>query len=377
MKKLFTSLLLGVAFMFGNDVIVESPKEINREWESKFLGIKYDVTTLDNHVLEMTEGLIDDYFDKAFIERITQAIKNQPSGAGEYTEYWPDGTLKAKLPFKDGKAHGHIHGWHDNGVDAFKGYFIDGVKQGIHITFYKSDPKYNQKTARLLIFDTKGKLDRKLFTCYPNGNLSLMITYINGKASGPLIGWDEQEKPRLEVIYKNGVLQKKPFPTPWNRADRRPAPYEKYADEIIREFQKIACKEFGVEAVGSGGQMPFDVVSFDVGFWMRKKGTVEEARDLIVKLKEKLRVIINNHEKIRPYLREYPISIKNARASVSFPSQDKNGIFYDKSVTLAWVTNQQKIYYRSNNPNTDQLEPLFEESYEDAVKIVHAKDLQK
>jgi hypothetical protein len=371
------SLLLGVAFMFGNDVIVESPKEINREWESKFLGIKYDVTTLDNHVLEMTEGLIDDYFDKAFIGRITKAIKTQPVGLGEYTEYWPDGTLKAKLPFKDGKAHGHIHGWHDNGVDAFKGYFTDGVKQGVHITFYKSDPKYNEKDARILIFDRNGKLDGEMSTSYPSGKLAIMVRYLNGKATDRLTVWSEQGKCLLEVEYKKSILQKKPPLPPGKRPEPRPAPYEKYADEIIREFEKAACKEFGLEAMESGGQMPFDVVSFDVGFWMRKKGTVEEARDLIVKLKEKLRVIINNHEKIRPYLREYPISIKNARASVSFPSQDKNGIFYDKSVTLAWVTNQQKIYYRSNNPNTDQLEPLFEESYEDAVKIVHAKDLQK
>jgi hypothetical protein len=377
MKKLFTSLLLGVAFMFGNDVIVESPKEINKEWESKFLGIKYDVTTLDNHVLEMTEGLIDDYFDKAFIGRITEAIKTQPVGLGEYTEYWPDGTLKAKLPFKDGKAHGHIHGWHENGVDAFKGYFTDGVKQGIHITFYKSDPKYNEKDARILIFDRNGKLDGEILLSHFNENLWLAIEYINGKATGPLEVWDEKGKKSLEVLYKKGILQKKPPLPPGKRPEPRLPVYEKYMNEIIKEFEKAACKEFGIEAIGSGGAAPGDVLSFDVSFWMRKKGTVEEARELIVKLKEKFRVIINNHEKIRPYLREYPISIKNARARISFPRQDKNGVFYNKSVVFASVGRGQKIYYSYEDPNENLLQDLFEESYEDAVKIVHAKDLQK
>jgi antitoxin component YwqK of YwqJK toxin-antitoxin module len=377
MKKLFTSLLLGVAFMFGNDLIVESPKEINREWESKFLGIKYDVTTLDNHVLEMTEGLIDDYFDKAFIGRITEAIKNQPVGLGEYTEYWPDGTLKAKLPFKDGKAHGHIHGWHDNGVDAFKGYFTDGVKQGVHITFYKSDPKYNQKKTHLFIFNSKGLLDGEIRKYYKTGKLAIYIEYVNGKATGPLEIWDEKEKSLFEVLYKKGILQKKPPLPLGKRPEPRPAPYEKYADEIIKEFEKAAYKEFGVEAVGLGGQMPFDVVSVYVGFWVRKKGTVEEARELIVKLKEKFRVIINNHEKIRPYLREYPISIKNADVSVSFLRQDKNGVYYNKSVSFVSVGRGEKIYYSYDDPNENLLQPLFEESYEDAVKIVHAKDLQK
>ena len=367
------SLLLGITFMFGMDVVVESPKEITRGWEEKFLGIKYDVTTLDNAVQEMVGGLIDEVFDKEFIARIAEVIKKQPKGEGEYTEYWENGTLKARLPFKDGKANGHLHGWYDNGLDAFKGYFTAGVKQGIHITFFKTEPNENQEKARLLIFDLKGKLDGEIFTLHPSGRLCLMTRYSHGKASDRLTGWDENGKCYLEVQYKNGVLQKQPPPPLGKRPEPKPTPDGKYAAQIIKEFEKEACKEFGIEAMGSGGEMPFDVVSFRVSFWVRKKGTVEEGRELIVKLKEKLRTIINKHEKIRPYLREYPFPIKNTDVSVSFPDQDKNGVLYDKSVTFALVGRDEKIYYCYKDPNCSMLQDLYEEPYEEAVKIVHGE----
>ena len=119
--------------------------------------------------------------------------------------------------------------------------------------------------------------------------------------------------------------------------------------------------------------MPFDVVSFDVSFWVRKKGTVEEARQLIVKLKEKLTTIINKHEKIRPYLREFPFPLMKAKVDISFPEQDKNGVYYNKSVTLASVGSNGKIYYRYDDPNLRGFQPLYEEPYEEAVKIVHSK----
>jgi hypothetical protein len=373
MRKLLGSLLLGITFMFGTDVVVESPKEITRVWEEKFLGIKYDVTTLDNAVQEMVGVLIDATFDKEFIARITEVIKKQPKGEGEYTEYWENGKLKARLPFKDGKANGHLHGWYDNGLDAFKGYFTAGVKQGIHITFYKTEPNENQEKARLLIFDLKGKLDGTIRTYHQTGDLWIFIEYVNGKVKGLLEGWDKNGKCYLEVQYKNGILQKQPPPPLGKRPEPKPTPDGKYAAEIIKEFEKEACKEFGIEAMGAGGQMPFDVVSFDVRFWVRKKGTVEEARELIVKLKEKLRVTINKHEKIRPYLRAYPFPIKNTNVTISFPDQDKNGVLYDKSVTFASVGSNGKIYYRYDDPNLKGFQPLYEEPYEEAVKIVHGK----
>jgi antitoxin component YwqK of YwqJK toxin-antitoxin module len=99
----------------------------------------------------MTEGFIDSYFEKEFIEKIRESVKKQPTG--EYVEYWGNGVLKAKLPYKDGKPNGHIHGWYDNGRDAFKGFFTEGVKQGIHITFYRTEEKDHTNQARILVYD--------------------------------------------------------------------------------------------------------------------------------------------------------------------------------------------------------------------------------
>jgi hypothetical protein len=369
------SLLLGMVCLWGADLIIDSPEQINQEWEKKFLGIKYGITSLDNTISEMVDGLIDDYFDKEFIGRISQTIKNQPKGEGEYKEYWPNGTLKALLPYKDGKGHGHLHGWYDNGVDAFKGYFTDGIKQGIHITFYRTEPKNNQIKARKLTFDEQGVLDGEVFCCHLLGNLLLNVPYLKGKASGKLTGWDQNRKCYLEVLYKDGVLQKGPVPNPGQGGELRPSPYLKYVNEVMREFEKIAYKEFGICGAGSGGQMPFDVVSIRAILDINKKGTVEESRELMVKLKQILREVINSHEKIRPYLRQYPIDLKNVDVSFSFHYLNRNKELDCKNVDYVFMGNENKIYYCYFD-NSNKSKHLLVEPYEEAVKIVRAKDLK-
>ena len=101
MKFVKGSLLLCLSLVWGEEVIVDAPKIITKEWEERVFGIKQDARELPRAVHEMIDGILDDTFEKDFFERIDTAVKKQPKGEGVYTEYWPNGTLKAKLPFKD------------------------------------------------------------------------------------------------------------------------------------------------------------------------------------------------------------------------------------------------------------------------------------
>ena len=372
MKMLVSSLILMAGFLFGAKLEVDSPKKITPEWESNVLGIKHRVVTLDNAVAEMTEGLIDDKFNKAFIARVKAEIEKHPTGEGEYVEYWNCGRIKARLPYKDGKAHGHLHGWYLSGSDAFKGYFNEGVKQGVHITFFCSKDLCSSTKARLLRFNEKGMPDRELTKNHRGGRLWIAVDYKNGKAHGALEGWDEKGKCFLGAQYKKGFLQKKPPPPPGKRGYTYYSLEEKYVDQVIREFKRVVKKEFGLFACASGARMPFDVEKIEVDFAVNKRGTVEEARELMVKLKERFLTIINSHEKLRPYLREYPCTINRADINLNF-YDEKGQKYTDKSVGFVLVGSDDNIHYYYQNPKKYKWEDLYKEPYDTAAEIVHAQ----
>jgi hypothetical protein len=350
MRMLIASLCLWVGYLPADAARIDGPNKITSEWEKRVLGITYGVTTLDKAVHEMVNGMISDIFDETFIQKISEAIKKQPKGEGEFVDYWENGTLKAKFPFKDGKAHGHLHGWHEDGDDAFKGHFSNGVKQGTHITFYKKKPKQLIVEARILRYNSEGKLDGKQSRCYHTGRLMTTVVFENGLAYGALTAWDDKEKLYLSVDYKKGFKRRYPPPAP---ARRRKVVRQdlSYVNEVIREFRKVAVNEYGVFSVGSGAGMPNDVESISVSLTVYKKGVIAEARELIIKLTERFVEIVNKHEKLRPYLREYPFT--HLRAQVSFSYCDRNGMKYqDGSIAHVVSGASNKIWYSVSEPNS-------------------------
>lgn len=167
--------------------------------------------------------------------------------------------------------------------------------------------------------------------------------------------------------------------------------YEVYADEIVRNFSKEMKREYGLQCVGSGGSMPHDVAKIGVMFTIQKKVTsLEEARGLEVAAIQKLLNQINNHPKIRPYLREYPFKYDRVRISISFT--DKNNEQYmDGSITYMYQARSKIFYctakeyidkgYQITDPETKEvyvvpdredykLMDYYDELYEDAVKKI-------
>ena len=377
MKAFIGSCILCIGCLLA--AMIDSPDRITSEWEEKVLGVKYGVTTLDKAVDEMVHGLISEIFDEAFIQKIADGIKKQPIGEGEYVEYWGNGKLKAKLPFKDGKAHGHLHGWHEDGNDAFKGHFCEGVKQGVHMIFYRPEPRRGINKARLLIYNSDGKLHGDQRKSHENGNLWLSVEYEKGILGGALEAWDVKGKQYLSVDYKKGVKQKN-SPPPNGKRKRIERPDERYVNEVINEFAKTAVKEFGLEVCASGASMPYDVESIIVNFSMRKQSTIEEAREFIVRLTERFVEITNKHEKLRPYLREYPFTPYRTKIYLLF--HDKKGLFYDEGSVhgVAIDINRQLTYSTVSkmvsNINSDSVVSL-REPYEKAVEIVRAKESER
>ena len=151
--------------------------------------------------------------------------------------------------------------------------------------------------------------------------------------------------------------------------------YSKYENEVTNTFIKKACKKYGLSVWGAGGSMPYDVESIVVDFAIKEKGSIDSARVLLVKLREELVEVVNNHEKIRPYLREYPFTPERAKISIDF--KDKNGVSNsDVSVSLVLVGKGEQVVYTSKNEK-GSFTDLHRESYEIAESIVHATDNKK
>jgi hypothetical protein len=144
--------------------------------------------------------------------------------------------------------------------------------------------------------------------------------------------------------------------------------YVRYSNEIIHAFAKEIGKEYGFICIGSGGGMPHDVEEIFVDFMSYQMVSVDEARKLEVSAIEKLLRIINTHEKIRPFLREFPFKATRTRVSISFHQKD-NTYFTNGSVAFVFQA-KDKIYYDKAEARTQNLVDLYEEPYETALKIV-------
>lgn len=147
-----------------------------------------------------------------------------------------------------------------------------------------------------------------------------------------------------------------------------PQLYLKAADELIRSFADEAEKEFQILCVGTGGGMPYDIEEISLKFLAHKHATIEIARKLHVALTERLLKKINTDLKVRPFLREHPFSVGRAEVSISF--RQKNNLPYtDGSVSLVYQV-RSRIYYRAEGDDPHLLRPLFEEPYDQAMKLV-------
>ncbi len=67
------SLLFCVSLVCAEEVIVDAPKIITKQWEERVFGIKQDARELPRAVHEMIDGILDDTFEKDFFERIHTA----------------------------------------------------------------------------------------------------------------------------------------------------------------------------------------------------------------------------------------------------------------------------------------------------------------
>jgi hypothetical protein len=148
--------------------------------------------------------------------------------------------------------------------------------------------------------------------------------------------------------------------------------YTKYVAEITNAFAKQIKTEYGLECESSGGSMPYDVEIISIKFAAYQRATISEARELEIQITEQFVKTINSHEKIRPFLREFPFPASRTRVGISFLKQN-NTPYIDGSVSYVFHA-KNIIFYNAENPQNPYIDDIIKkEPYEEALKIVQEK----
>ncbi len=173
--------------------------------------------------------------------------------------------------------------------------------------------------------------------------------------------------------------------------------YEKYVDEIVNPFVRDVKNKYGLVCIASGGTMPRNVERISLRFNFYQKTSLEEARELIIKLKAELISRVNAHQKIRPFLKEYPFTWVGADIAISFYKPKTVSHYLDGSVAFVcsgklgkeisyskaeiqmrhspgFVNPERGIAIPEEFREREVLVPLLKETCEEAARIVHSKD---
>lgn len=189
-------ILLACQTLMGN-IVHQEPTTPEFEEELVFKLTNEPCTPFSEALKALISGISDQTFNTALFDKIREKEKEQYSG--DFVDYWDTEKIKIKATFLNGKVNGHVHGWFPDGNEAFKAFYHENIKVGVHMAFFpKGGPKIaNQAVARILCFDFSGKLDRSQTSEYQNGRLKTHISFKHGLLDG-----------KLQLYKKNGSLTK-------------------------------------------------------------------------------------------------------------------------------------------------------------------------
>ena len=140
-------------------------------------------------------------------------------------------------------------------------------------------------------------------------------------------------------------------------------------NEIVSLLKREMKEQFELKCIGSGGSMPYDIQELDVDFLYCHQVSIEESRELEIRATERFVEIINAHETIRPYLRDYPWDHNRARIKIAF--RNERGQDYPEGVRLI-LQAHEKMYFFGPEKFPNDIDHMKEEPYAEAKQIVNS-----
>lgn len=140
--------------------------------------------------------------------------------------------------------------------------------------------------------------------------------------------------------------------------------------QVVDTLEKEMKEQYGLICTGEGGGMPYDIEEIGIRFLRKQQTSIEEARELEIRATERFVEIINNHEEIRPYLRNYPWDYNRTDIMIAF--RDPRGKDYPEGVRLILQAREQVFYFGPKKTPDEVGVTVKEEPYAEAKKIVES-----
>ncbi len=155
------------------------------------------------------------------------------------------------------------------------------------------------------------------------------------------------------------------------RREKQPE-YIVLVDKMTVEFSANLFQEEGLYLSNYGGGLMDNIKMVSLGYHIKRHATVEEARELFIKYSQKLLQRINEDEKMRPFLNQYPFTEKDIRFRLSFV-QKNNRPFTDGSVAHVSLV-RENIYYDRYDGEKKRFIEILKEPYQDALQHVQCHE---
>jgi hypothetical protein len=133
-----------------------------------------------------------------------------------------------------------------------------------------------------------------------------------------------------------------------------------YMDHIQQQIIVEVCDKYDCACCGLGGAAFYDIEKFKLTFQFNNNYSENEIREILVNISNIFVEKINQHQKIRPFLREYPFSLLRCEYILIFPNKDN-------AICMSLNANNKFYMYKYIKEKNDSIRYL-EETYEAAVQ---------
>ncbi len=149
---------------------------------------------------------------------------------GNWEVFYPNGQIKKRGTFVDGKEDGIQSMWYKNGQKQNESIYKDGLINGLTVTWYENGQKDNEGIRR------NSKNEGKLTFWYENGNKKWEQYYKNDMQDGISTSWYENGQKEFETHYKDDKMNGISISWAKDGSERRESYYKN--GELIQTPQK-------------------------------------------------------------------------------------------------------------------------------------------
>jgi len=144
--------------------------------------------------------------------------------------------------------------------------------------------------------------------------------------------------------------------------------------EIMDNTIATLAKKYNLNPCGIGMNGKFEYV--EISFQTHRSMEKDEIRVILLDCTDVFLKNINSCEKIRPYLKDYPFTNKNA-GIVLFIHDEKDYDVFHPQICCASSDRGEISYHTQSKDNLFRYKETYEETYEQALDIVKKQIAQK